>query len=335
MRRAHAKAGPSSPWRRPVAAALSLAALAGAGDARAQRAPNLPPQPGAAISAPTPAPPTHRLLFRSTTLARYNPLGLFGEARFGYRRRLFESESALLRDTFAGVGLAGTLSPAITSISPSLEFQPLSVFQLTASYSASLFFGGFGHLQSYPSAASPHSDDDRDAGEEAGRAYRTTRGQFTVQPLVQVKVGPVAARSATRFIYNLSDLRRGDRVSYDPVADLLVPRDGWVIANDSDLVAVTPFGLTAGLRYSMARAIYDDDDFAPGEDPRSPASRTIQRIGPLVSYTFFDRPGAGFNTPTVFVLAQWWLDHHYRAGQDSSQAVPYLIVGFSFSGDLL
>jgi hypothetical protein len=319
VRRAHTRAG-RPPRRRLFAAALALGALAAA---------------GAAISSPTATPPTHRLLYRSTTVARINPVGLFSEARFGYRRRLFDSENALLRDTFAGFGLAGIASPALAAIAPSLEFQPLTVFQLTASYNANLYFGNFGHLQSFPSPNSPASDSDRERGEEQGRAYRAPRGHFIIQPLLQVKVGSVAARSATRFMYVLGDLRNNDRVWYDPIVDLLMPRRGWAIANDTDLVTITPWGLTAGLRYSMARAFYGAGDFAPGEQPETPATRTIQRVGPLVSYTFYDRPGATFNTPTAFLLAQWWFDHPYRTGQDVSQAVPYLIIGFSFSGDVI
>lgn len=349
MRRGHAKGGAApGRGRRARAALAALAAVAGAREAAAQRAPGrppqpgaaisspgLPPQPGAAISSPSPAaPPRHRVLYRSTTVGRVNPLGLFEELRLGYRRRLFDSESPLLRDAFVGAGLAAVGSPAVASLAPTIELQPLSVLQLTASYTGSVYFGTFGHLQSFPSAASPHGEDERERRDDAGLAYSSTRGQLTLQPLVQMKVGPIAARSAMRFVYNRARLRGDDRASYDPVFDLLVPRRGWVVANDSDLVAVAPWGLTAGARYSVVHALHGADDFAPGE-PRQAANRTIQRVGPLVSYTFFDRPGAAFNTPTVIVLAQWWLDHAYRTGQDVSRALPYLIVGCSFSGDLL
>jgi hypothetical protein len=335
VRGEHSRAGPPL-LRRGLAAAIALGALAATDDAAAQQAPRLPTQPGSAITAPTTDAPADRLLYRTTTIVRVNPIGVFNESRFGYRHRLFQSDSPLFRDNFVGFGLASIAAPPVVGLAPSFEFQPLSILQLTVSYTPLLFFGTFGYLQSSPSANAPHSDDDREQGDKDGKAYPTTGGQVTIQPLVQMKVGPIAVRSATRFIYNMTHLRHGDRVSYDPSLDLLLPRDGWAFANDSDLVFIAPKGgFTAGLRYSMARAIYSDDDFAPEEQQKTPATRTIQRLGPIVAYTFFDHPGAGFNAPTIFLLSQWWLDHPYRTGRETSQALPYVILGCFFSGDLL
>ncbi len=335
MRGARAKSGPGAAGRRLAAGALSLAALAGAGGVSAQARPGgLPPQPGAAINAPTAAPPRHRLLYRNTTVLRVNPIGLFNETRLGYRRRIFESESLLLRDTFVGAGLALPVSPAGATLVPSIEIQPLAVFQFTASYYANAYFGNFDHLQSFATASAPHDDTTREQRGDAGQNYATTVGQLILQPLLQFKAGPIAARTATRFVYSRARLRDGDRTFYDPIFDLLVPRRGWIIANDSDLVAVTPWGLSAGVRYSVVHALYGADDFTPGT-PHDAPNQTIQRVGPLATYTFFDRPGARFNTPTIIVLAQWWLDHASRTGQDTSRALPYVIAGFSFSGDLL
>ncbi|HEU4535458.1 MAG TPA: hypothetical protein VFS00_15120 [Polyangiaceae bacterium] len=319
-----------------LAAGLLTAGLLAAPAARAQAAPGRPPpQPGAAISAPTPtAPPRHRLLYRNTVLARLNPTGLFNETRLGYRRRLYESENPIFRDNFAGVGLSTILSPAVAAVVPSLELQPLSILQITASYYDNYYFGNFDFLQSFPSPAADHSDSDRKDRGDQGLNYASTLGQFTIQPLLQLKFGPIAARSATRFTYNLAHLRNGDRTAYDPIYDILVPRRGWVLGNDSDLLAITPWGLAAGVRYSVVHGLYDAEDYAPGE-PQNAANQTIQRVGPIASYTFFDRPGARFNTPTILVIAQWWVDHKYRTGQDVSQAFPYFILGFSFSGDLL
>ncbi len=45
--------------------------------------------------------------------------------------------------------------------------------------------------------------------------------------------------------------------------------------------------------------------------------------------------GAKFNTPTVFVLVQWYLKHRFRTGADTSQALPLIGVGFQMTGDFL
>jgi hypothetical protein len=333
VNRARAKAG-ARPSRRRVAAAVALAAAGSPAVAAAQAASGRPPpQPAAAIAAPAPAPPRHRLLYRNTALLRLNPAAVFDELRLGYRRRLFAGEGPLARDTFAGVGLTAIASPAVAALAPSIELQPLSIFQLTASYYGVGYFGTFGHLQSFPSASAPHGDDEREA--RRGAAYATTAGQFVLQPLVQAKAGPLAARSATRFLYSLARLRGEDRVYYDPVYDVLLPRRGWAVANDTDLLAVTTWGLAAGVRYSVVHALYAAGDFAPGEARSAAAEPTVQRVGPVAAYTFYDRPGARFNAPTLLVLAQWWVDHAYRTGREVSRAVPYAIAAFSFSGDVL
>jgi hypothetical protein len=41
------------------------------------------------------------------------------------------------------------------------------------------------------------------------------------------------------------------------------------------------------------------------------------------------------DNPTVFLLAQWWLAHPYRADAVSSQALPLLGLGFQITGDFL
>jgi hypothetical protein len=61
----------------------------------------------------------------------------------------------------------------------------------------------------------------------------------------------------------------------------------------------------------------------------------MHRAGPLVCWTFFNRAGAGFNSPTVFALVQWWVHHRHRTGAQVSQALPLPGVGIQLSGDLL
>ena len=38
--------------------------------------------------------------------------------------------------------------------------------------------------------------------------------------------------------------------------------------------------------------------------------------------------------PTLYLLAQWWVKHRYRTGQEVSQGLPMIVLGFSFTGDL-
>lgn len=34
------------------------------------------------------------------------------------------------------------------------------------------------------------------------------------------------------------------------------------------------------------------------------------------------------------MIVNWWLEHPYRTGQEVSQAVPYIVLGFAFNGDI-
>ena len=51
-------------------------------------------------------------------------------------------------------------------------------------------------------------------------------------------------------------------------------------------------------------------------------------------YRLNDTTGTAFNQPTVFAMANWWLSHRYRTGEEVSQAFPYVLLGFAFNGDL-
>jgi hypothetical protein len=81
---------------------------------------------------------------------------------------------------------------------------------------------------------------------------------------------------------------------------------------------------TFGLRHSAVHALHGDD---------SEADSWTQRAGPLVARAF--KGSRTFKQPTVYVLPQWWLKHSYRTGAESSQAIPQIIVGLGWSGDLL
>jgi hypothetical protein len=92
------------------------------------------------------------------------------------------------------------------------------------------------------------------------------------------------------------------------------------------------------------KPLYSNAQFRPGED-RGLEDNEHQRLGPFFAYTFFKKNYARFDQPTLIVIANWYLDHRYRQGQaDSaivpgvfvpSRGVPYVILGFGFTSDLL
>ena len=102
----------------------------------------------------------------------------------------------------------------------------------------------------------------------------------------------------------------------------------------SDLLYISDFGLICGVRNSIAHSIYTDDHFLSGEAQDTPNTPTV-KVGPAVLYVIDDNLDPAFNKPTLILLAQWYVKHHYRTGSDVSQALPQIVLGFKFEGDLI
>jgi hypothetical protein len=151
---------------------------------------------------------------------------------------------------------------------------------------------------------------------------------------LQGQVWKIAVRDNVKFLYANMRVRDGDTVFYDQTLDILEPNDGWAVVNDLDVLLLFDFGLKIAGRHTVTHAFYRRDHFLPGEPSSSPNGPT-HRLGPGFLYTFYDRPDRRFNRPTLLLLAQWWLRHRWRTGADVHAAVPYLVLGFLFEGDLL
>lgn len=287
-------------------------------------------------------PPQHRIVYRDLTLFRWNPLGLISDARITYRLRLYESQKLAFRDNFLGVGIAPALSGAFLRGGPMIEFQPASFIQLWGIYEFIGYFGAFNFLQSYPTADASrvnYSDTelarrgDLPTGDPA-KNYSAFGRQVLYGANLQFKFGNIVVRDQIRFGRATMNLRQGDRVYYDIFYDLLTGNRGDWMANDADLLyQALDSRLTIGLRYSMGKAFYLPEHFAPGDD-QTKAPESIHRIGPLAAWTFKQPDGARFE-PTALLVLNWWLKSPYRTGQDVGQAVPYVVAALNITGDLL
>ena len=317
-----------------------------------------------------PTAPTWRLLLNNLLVARVYPIGLEDQVRFGFQRRLPDIEGAegpLFRDRFVFFGLAPRFNPAFIKIGPSVEIQPFSVFNLRVAAEYIGFFSTFGFLQSFASARDDYNDKlmaacaSTDAMTRESCSYRDAAGALTqgsperrnykasglhvmIEPLLQFRLGPMALRNRLALEYWYMNLRDGDRVFYDVTLDTLVPARGWILANDLDLSWVSKFGLTVGVRYSVVQPFYSGNELRPGEYVDF-VSNGIHRLGPMLSYTFYDRPFTRFNRPTILLISGFFLSHRYRTGAApaaiipgvfvQNPAMPSLVLGFSFQSDLL
>ena len=261
--------------------------------------------------------------WQTLVIPRINPLGLFAANSLSYRIPLYDSESPLLKTNFLRFAFQPWISPSWFRPGARLDVQPLSILKLSLLHEFIFHFGSFGILQSFNSPDADYSDDRLQIGRDNNENYTPLGQQTTVAALLQAKVGPIAIRNNFKLIHTNYDLRQGDSAFYDQFLDLLLPGEGWSFADDIDLLFLTDFGLIAGLRYTITQAYYDQ-----GEQPAT------HRLGPLITFKFLDHPNAALSEVSGILLANWWLKHPYRTGQETSQFIPYLGVGVKLAGTL-
>jgi hypothetical protein len=78
---------------------------------------------------------------------------------------------------------------------------------------------------------------------------------------------------------------------------------------------------------------FKDEVYEEGDTIKNPVGPQL-RMGPVLGYTFFDRPWKKFNKPTLLMMPQWNVLHRWRTGRDVITAYPTIIIAFAFSGQL-
>ncbi|HEX2569773.1 MAG TPA: hypothetical protein VH877_09465 [Polyangia bacterium] len=278
--------------------------------------------------------PLWRVVFNNAFFLRYNPLGLEDQLRAGAERLLYRSDKPIARDNFFFFGLAPRLNPAFVKVGPSIEIQPLSIFNLRVTAEYVNYFSSFGFVQSFTTPNADFSDSTLAARRDRGLNYITYGAHVIIEPLLQFRFGNIVVRNRASFEYWRLNLRANDSVWYEVTLDTLISRSGWVFSNDLDVLYLTKFGFTAGVRYSVVRPFYQQSDYLAGETLRV-SNNEHQRLGPLLAYTFWDRPYTRFNRPTVVLIVNWYAEHRWRTGVDVNPGIPYIVVGFGFQSDVL
>ena len=290
-------------------------------------------------------PAAHRLYTESIAGARANPVGLQLRSTLYSRHRLLDKpkDDLLFGDTWVGIGPTFAASPAFIRGGLEARLVPIALLRLTARWEGIGHFGTFDQMLSWPGTEVPlgsddptqacttepcesvdYSDGQMDQLGADGRSYPTRGWQGFVEARLQAKAGPIAVRNTLGATRTEMQLRDGDTVYYDQTYDVLMPQSGWTFNNDADLLFVGIDKWTIGARYTATRAVHGDD---------SQADQWNQRLGPLIARQFKGK--RTFRKPTVYALPQWWLAHPYRTGAEVSQAMPQIIVGLGWSGDLL
>lgn len=300
----------------------ALAALAAPAAARADRGARAD---DASTSEPAEPPPRDRFWYSSAVFARANPLGLINVNRFGWRRRLSVSDSVLFNDTYSFLGGSAIVTPAWARGGAHAEVAPIAVFRASADVGVTGFFGTFDQVLSWDDPGARYSD--RTIADQGDRAAPRTGWYATFSHTLQAKVGPIAVRSITQYATINLDLPGEDAWFYDQFWDRLAPNGGWMVLNDLDALFVAD-NKRIGVRHTFSHNL-------TGGDPTTDGGMAHHRLGPLFAMQLSDKPtGAKFNQATMFVVAQWWLMHPYRAGGEQPQALPLIALGIAFNGDL-
>lgn len=278
-------------------------------------------QPGEEQQAPADSPlpgdiPARGLEFQHSVLVGRNPGATEVRSRIGYRLRLGQNQE------FLSLGGLVRLSPGSATAGLVVDWQPIAVFNLRALVEGVDFFHG--QLRSYDSPLADYSNPKADAAS----AHATTGWRAMLKPTLQSTVGPIRVQSITTVDYRDMGLRAGDSVWYEYGPDSLLPDRGWTLTEEVNLVhAAGPLKLGTTFRYFLP--LYLPEHFRPGEQAPVGLNANM-RLGLLAAYTFFEGGASFFRNPSVFASTQWHLLHPYRTGIKVSQAIPFVVLGFSF-----
>jgi hypothetical protein len=282
----------------------------------------------------------HSVQYSNLIAPRINPLGLENRLWIGYQYRLYNKDKTILNGSNLAIFFRPILNPAVALIGATVQVQPAAVFRLRATYSYVQWFGTFQFFQSYESPYDDYSEQRIDEQSEVGENYVTGGHQVELEALVQAKVKGLVIRSSTYGIYNYyPNVRGDDDVFYDPRYDLMVPTQGWMLHNDTDLLWQHEFkgakknSLLAGARATTLMPFFKKDVYEEGDTPKNPVGPQF-RLGPAFGYVFYDRPEKRFNKPTLLLLPQWNVQHRFRTGRDVISAYPTIVIAFAFSGQL-
>ena len=313
-----------------VAALIVTVALPAKSKAQAGEKPE---DPGKSQVQPFDKMPDSAVMHRGLGIFRYNPLGLQWEQRLMYRVRLSDSDNILFRNTWAAIGPQVMVSPSLQRIGLRASAKPIAVLELFALVEHLRFIGTFDYMQSYPDASADFSTKAQKANTEAGKNYAAGGWQVSLSGRLQAKVKSIAVRSTTRMNRHWMDTRDNEPVWFDIYTDQLSPRDGWTMQQDNDVLYVKD-RLVIGIRHTWSRSWLSDAAMKPVAEG-APRPDQTHRVGPLIAWklrspeTYADK---AYRSPTLLLIAQFWAVHPYRAGQEITRAIPWLILGYTFDG---
>lgn len=241
---------------------------------------------------------------------------------------LGSSRHPLTRDSHIATGLSADVNQHSIRFGPVLEFSPLLPIGVTLGYDRVQYWDPFGALQAFPSPHAAYDDDTLRWRRKTDLTYSAGGRVFHIEPSLSFSIGPFVASDRFSIQYWRIDLRGGDRVFYEPREDTLVARKGTLAGNDLDLILTPAGSLVIGARYTWLHAVYDDSDFDPSDADFFNPNTPQQKLGPIFAFIHKPQDSRWLHQTVGVLTIQWHLRHRWRAGENVSQAIPYVWLGF-------
>ena len=164
----------------------------------------------------------------ASVAASYWSLGLRFAATPGVKFPLWNQEdSVLFSDTALKVECICQFTPAYARIGPSVTFSPIAIFDLSAHYVASPYFGTFASLIGFDDPDTEWSVENLDAAIEAGNRGTGYATRWGTSATLKAKAGPVIVAfngQLQGWDVNPADNVVGDYI-YEPELDLMIERE--------------------------------------------------------------------------------------------------------------
>jgi hypothetical protein len=313
-------------WSSYISVLLLTLALTYGGTAQAdepETAPEAAEEPATNAKKPDPRPPyfspknTERptpWFFAEPTVALgWWPGILAAFSPFQVRFALHRSDGLAFQDTYAGVGGWARVSPSLLEVGGRFDIAPIDVFDLAVWVRYSHSFATFAGRLPYDEFGnktfkqrSPRED-----------AIPSDAFEVVLEPTFKIKAGPVIGlyRASFQFSRLFLEEEATTKWVYDAARDVAVPPEGFVLLENSGVVAVdllehTPAKVTLrlGVMVRHRRVFVEDGDrqlnlgfigmIKPG---RRPAAPTIicQVLAYLVDHDRVLAP------PQIILGAQW------------------------------
>ena len=235
--------------------------------------------------------------------ASHGPLGLMLDTSLNARSTRSAPGSLLLDQTYREVGIDFAISPALAEAGLHAEWMPLRIFRLRAEAHALSSFGVLGYTLSFPTADAAYSDkvaDDRVEESEAGVGMR-----LSLQPTLQIKLGPVIARHTTSVFWHALGGFKGPFV-HERLYDQLQRTDGDGMLVHKSLLA---YQLWDGPGDAMA-LLGGFQEYVESFE----SGTTRQRVGAL-AVVVPSETLAGFHHPRLYVQGGTNLTDRNREGE--------------------